>query len=205
MPRDTNANFRQTKNAAENQPVFLYEIIDYDGQGSNFYFAECDTDIIYQGKTYQKFPISHEFIGENTQGTIDSVRVTISNVSRFIQYYLEQYNAFRGVKVVIKMVWLDKLDDPDAYIEDIYYIDKVTANEYDAEFTLTSKFDILQVELPTRKFHRNYCSWTFKSTECGYTGPETVCDKSLNRCRELQNQVRFGGFPSIPPKPVYIV
>jgi len=201
--RNIDTTFKTEKNKQENRPVFLYTVYNYDGEGNNLYFAEYDQDVVYNGITYQKFPITHEYIAENTQGEIDAVKVKLANISRLIQAYLEQYD-FRGKKVSIKMVWADQLDDPDAYIEDIYYIDSITADQDNVEFTLTSKFDVLDLELPTRRYSRNYCSWKFKSSECGYTGPETSCNKTLQRCRELGNVKRFGGFPSIPSKRIFV-
>lgn len=203
MPRDLDSTSRLEKNKKTNQPVFLYTIYDYDGEENNLYFAEYDQNVIYDGQTYTKFPIAHEYIGENTQGQIDTVRVTLSNVSRLIQAYFENYD-FRGKKVSIKMVWADQLGDPDAYIEDIYYIDSYVAGQYNAEFVLTTKFDVLDLELPVRKYSRNYCAWKFKSGQCGYSGGETECNRTLQRCRQLGNQLRFGGFPSIPSRRIFV-
>lgn len=45
------------------------------------------------------------------------------------------------------------------------------------------------------------CPWEFKSTECGYVGVETVCNKlydDAGGCSGRSNQFRFGGFPSRP-------
>ncbi len=44
------------------------------------------------------------------------------------------------------------------------------------------------------------CPWTFKGTECGYSGPETWCDQSYDRCSSgwLNNAVNFGGFRFLP-------
>lgn len=201
--REIDSTFTQEKNKKENQPIFLYTIYDYDGEGSNLYFAGCDVDITYDGVLYTRFPITHEHIGENTKGEIDTVKVTVSNVSRLIQAYLEA-NDFRGRKVTIMQVWLNKLDDPDASITDTYYVDSYVADQNNASFTLTSKFDVLDLELPARKYSRNYCGFKFKDIECGYSGSETECNKTLQRCRELSNQLRFGGFPSVPSKRIYI-
>ena len=203
MPRDTNAVFKQEKAKETNQPIFLYTIFDYDGS-NDLYWAEYDTDIVYDGITYIRFPIKHDFIGENTQGEIDAVRVTLGNVSRLIQAYLEN-NDFRGKKVRILQVWANQLADADAYIEDIYYIDSYTADQNNVQFSLTSKFDVLDLELPARKYSRNYCGWKeFKGPECGYSGVETECNRTLARCRELGNQKRFGGFPSIPSRRIFV-
>lgn len=203
MPREIDAAFKQEKAKQENRPIFLYIIEDYDGS-NDLYLAGYDEDVIFNAVVYTRFPITHEFIGENNQGQIDQVKVRLANVSRLIQLYLEQYD-FRGKKVIIRTVWADQLSDPDAYIDDIFYIDNYTADQNNVEFTLTSKFDVLGMDLPARRYARNYCSWKFKSNECGYTGAETSCDKTQQRCKQLNNYQRFGAFPSVPTRRIYIM
>jgi len=202
MPRDLSNTFRTEKNKQTNKPINLYTIKEYDG-AADLRFAEYDSDVTYLGDVYSKFPLTHENISENTQGEIDHVTVTISNISRLIQGYLENYD-LRGKKVIIRKVWANQLADPNAYTDSIYYIDSYTADENNVVFTLSSKFDVLDLELPARRYSRNYCSWKFKSSECGYAGVETSCDKTLQRCRELSNQIRFGGFPSIPTRRIFV-
>lgn len=168
---------------------------------SNLYFIKYESNITYKGIIYIQFPISHQGIGENTTGRIDSMNINLSNVSRLIQSYFEAYD-FGGKKVEILTVFKNLLNDDDAYTIDAYYIDSYTANAFDASFTLTSKYDILSLMIPKRKYERNFCGSLFKGPEgeCGYVGAETECDRSLQRCRELGNQSRWGGFASIPAK-----
>lgn len=200
--RNPNATFISEKNKQENQPVRIYEIYDYDGEDSNLYFAEWDSDITFDSQVYTKFPITIEAIGENGKGEIDTVRLTVENVSRTIQGYLETYD-LRGKKVSIKTVWANQLADANAYIEDVYYIDSYTADQMNVVFDLTSKLDVLNVQLPLGTYSRTHCRWKFKSDECGYSGGESSCNRTLQRCRELSNQSRFGGFPSIPQRRIF--
>jgi lambda family phage minor tail protein L len=193
----TDATFKSEKNKKENQPIYLYTIENYNGL-VDLNLAEYDTDIIYDGITYTKFPIRHGEISENSQGEIDSFRVTMSNVDRVVQGYLEAYD-FRGKKVTITLVWANQLSDADANIKFIYYIDNYTASQDTVAFVLTSKYDIMDLSLPNRKYNRNYCGWKFKSTECGYAGAETTCDKRKATCKNtMSNIARYGGFPSVP-------
>jgi len=203
MPADVTAAFKQEKNKNSNAPVHLYTIYDYDGAGTNLYFAESDADVVFDGITYVKFPISFDAIGENNSGEIEKVTLTLSNVSRAIGGYLELYD-LRGKKVSIKLAWLDQLDDADNVLEDTFYIDSYSINEQSAVFTLSGKMDVLSVQLPLRRFSRNFCCWAFKSTECGYTGAETTCDKTKQRCKALDNYTRFGGFPSVRSNRIFI-
>jgi len=203
MPRDVNATFRNEKAKKENAPIFLYMLKEYDGV-DDLNFAGFDEDVTYNGTVYTRFPIRHEFVAENNQGQIDQVKITLANVSRLIEFYLEQYD-FRGKKVIIRTVWADQLSDPDAYIDDVFYIDNYTADQSNVEFTLTGKFDVLGIDLPARRYARNYCVWKFKSAECGYAGAELTCDKTQQRCKQLGNYQRFGGFPSVPTRRIYIM
>jgi len=201
MARTLDITFTTLKNRKTNQPLFLYTIYEYDGT-KNLNLVKYESDVVYKGVTYSSFPISHETIGENNSGEIQSVTVTLANVSRLLQAYLENYD-LRSKKVLIRRVWADMLLDSDAYSDDIYYIDNYTADQNNVSFTLTSKFDVLDLELPRRKFSRNYCAWKFKSTECGYSGSEITCDKTLRRCRELSNSTRYGGTPAVPSKRIF--
>lgn len=202
MPRDVSADFKAEKNKPANKPVTLYVIKEYNGS-DDLRLAEYDQDVTYAGDVYTRFPITHENISENTQGEVDQVSVTLANVSRIIQGYLENFD-LRGKKVIIRKVWADKLADPGARTDFVYYVDSYTADEKNVTFILSSKFDVLDLELPARKFSRNYCSWKFKSLQCGYAGAEGQCNKTLQRCRELSNQLRFGGFPSIPSRRIFV-
>jgi lambda family phage minor tail protein L len=202
MPLDTNSVFIGEKNLQENRPVFLYRVTEYNGT-DDLLLAAHDEDVTFDGETYTKFPITHESVSDNSRGEIDSVAVRISNVSRLIQSYLESYD-WRGKKVTITQVFLDQLADADAKISFVLYIDNYKASEADVEFQLTTRFDVIDVMLPLGAYNRNYCRWKFKSTECGYVGAESVCNKTKQDCRDNKdNVVRFGGFPSIPQRRLF--
>lgn len=203
MPRTINTTFKEEKAKPENAPVFLYTVEKYDGV-NDLHLTGYDEDVQFQNVVYTKFPITHEHIGENNQGQIDQVKVRLANVSRLIQSYLEQFD-LRGRKVTIRMVWADQLLDPDAYMDDVFYIDSYTADQSTVEFTLTSKFDVLGVDLPSRRYSRNFCTWKFKSGECGYLGAETTCNKTKQRCKQLGNYKRFGAFPSVPMRKMFVM
>jgi lambda family phage minor tail protein L len=184
------------------QPIFLYTIFDYDG-ASDLHLAESKTDVVFDGVTYGASPITHDEVGENTQGEVDAVRVRISNVSRLVQSYLELYD-FRNKKVRVRLVFRDRLAYPDEYVDFVFFIDSYSANQDVVDFVLMPKTDVLGAMLPARVYSRNYCQWKFKGTECAYSGGETTCNKTKQRCKVIGNYQRFGGFPSIPSRKVYI-
>jgi len=200
--RNLDGVFIEEKNKLENAPIFLYTIEEYDGS-NDLHLAAYAENVTFDGITYTRFPIQHDIITENTSGEVDSVKVKIANASREIQAYLEAYD-WRKKKVIIKTVFANQLSDPDVFRDDIYYIASYVMNAEAAEFELSSKLDILQVTLPRRVYLRNHCRFKFKGTECGYAGAATTCNKTLQQCRAYSNQLRFGGFPSIPTRRIYL-
>jgi phage-related protein len=239
---ETNSAFKEESRKQSTQPIFLYTIYDYNGTGVDLPFAAYDINVIFDGIEYQKFPITHDEITENTKGEIDNTKVRLSNIARLIEYYLQNYD-LRGKKVSIKMVWANKLDDPDCYIEFSNYIDSYSSNVKDVVFSLMSKFDVLNVTIPGMIWLRDFCQWLFPNasswvtdtlyavgalvkinnisyecliahtsgtfatdlaagkwtmTECGYGGSETSCNRTWQRCKELNNSRRFIGCRAIP-------
>ena len=207
MPHTVPAEYTATKNAQLNKPINLYTIHDYDGAGNNLCFAEYKTDVTFNGVLYTAFPISIEALTENVQGQVDSVKVKISNVSRVVQYYIENYD-FREKKVTLTQVWADQLADTDNVMSYIFYIDRYTSSEQVVEFECSSKFDVADVELPWGRYMRGVCRWLsvggFKGTQCGYAGALTTCDGTLANCRIRTNQARFGAFPSVPTQRTFV-
>ncbi|GAG29228.1 unnamed protein product, partial [marine sediment metagenome] len=77
----------------------------------------------------------------------------------------------RGNKVTIRQVFYENIDgepaaDTSAYVEDIFYIDAATTTETAAQFTLTTKLNILDIQLPLRRFSRNRCWATYSGEGC---------------------------------------
>jgi len=165
-------------------------------------FVSNDNPITFDGNSYQPYPINYENIAENGNNEIETIQVSVSNVSREIQSIIDQ-NELRKCKVKIIIIFKDKIDDTDAKIEDVFYIDSFETSEQTVIFTLSTKFDVMGVQLPGRIYTRTYCRWQFQGAECKYSGADTECNKKLARCIELANTDNFGGFPGIPPKKVY--
>jgi hypothetical protein len=54
--------------------------------------------------------------------------------------------------------------------------------------------------------HSPSCQWAFKGVECKYAGGADWCDKSFDRCSNINNDENYGGFrwlPSIADKEIW--
>ncbi|MCD6459400.1 hypothetical protein J7L67_01880 [bacterium] len=153
--RSLNVDYIIEKNKRENQPIFLYTVFDYDNNGTNLCLTDNDENVYFDGVEYLRFPITHQPISENSQGQIDQVRITVSNVSREIEFYINEYDGLRDKKVSIKQIFRDTISNPDAVIEDLFYIDYPTSNENSVVFLASSKFDINDVTIPRKIYSRD--------------------------------------------------
>lgn len=201
---DATPTFVQELNKSTNQPIFLYTLFAYDGS-TDLNLAADKANVTFDGVEYTAFPISHDAVSENSQGEINAVKLIVSNISRLLQGYLETYD-LRDKKVRIRLVWRNRLAYPLDKIDFEFYIDSYSANQDNVVFMLLPRISALGLKIPARIYSRNYCQWkNFKGTECGYAGAETECNRTKQRCKELDNYKRFGGFPSIPTKQLQVV
>jgi len=158
-----------------------------------------EENIVWQGQTWAAFPFDIDDMGEAGRNEVPAVQLTVSNVSRAIQSYIEQYDGGVDATVILRVVHADHLVGTETNTTMVrldFVVTGCTANAKDVVFTLGAS-NPWQRRIPMARARKNFCRWKFKSTECGYAGAETTCDKSLTRCRVLANSTRFGAFPGV--------
>lgn len=206
MSKTLDSVFTSEKNKQENQPVVLFTLFDYDGASNDLNLVNAQENVTFSGVEYQAFPIKFETIPENSQGEVDVIKIKVANVSRVFESYLQTYD-LREKKIRIRIVWSNQLAEAGAYLDYNFYIEYYSSTANSVELTCTTKTDVVDYVLPTGLYLRTHCRYkTFKDANtCGYAGAETSCNRTFQRCRELGNQERFGGFPSIPTRRLYVV
>ena len=162
-------------------------------------FARNNENVVFDGETYYQFPFEIDPIDNQSRGQIPQVNLKISNVTRTLQTYLEQFEGGIGSTVRLIVINSAHLDDvtPAEYAE-LELNFEVVGAEADANyatFTLGVPNPLSKL-FPLHRFIANHCNWAsrFKGAECGYVGVATTCDGTLTNCRILNNSARFGGF-----------
>lgn len=186
---------------------------------------ELGNDIVWQGNTYTRFPISVTGFERNSKGAIPRPKAQISNITGLVGALVHGLNDLIGAKVTRKRTFLKYLDavnfaagnpsaDPSAeFLDEVYFINRKTGeNKVFIEFELAAAWDVQGVQLPRRQVIANVCSWGYRSAECGYAGgavadatdtPTTVlaldaCGKRIASCQlrfGANSQLPYGGFP----------
>ncbi len=160
-----------------------------DSGGEYIYQAFAASEDLY----YQ--PISMEVANiQQTQGfSIDKVSVEMSNIDLTFSSILQSQDTLNRT-CVLTQIYLS----PDTYTE----IGRVEwfrgpllewgdLTQDSVRLTIGNEFSFWNKK--TLRMPSPQCPWFFKADRCGYTGIETVCDRSATRCRELNNFDRFGG------------
>ena len=167
--------------------------------GNTLYLVNNTEDVTLGGQRYVAFPFSLEDITEDGK-ELPNVRLTVSNATGTIQRYVEKNNGLGGMKVVLR-VYHTSIPDV-AEVEEYFVVTGVTCDVEWVTFTLGTDFSFTR-RFPPVRMMKDYCPFKFKGVECGYRGAAQQCNKTLKRCRELGNNIRFGGEATIPQGCLY--
>ena len=210
------------------EPGAIVELFELDatllGGDINYFHAGTNdliSSVIWQGKTYQPFPVSSRGFDKNSKGAIPRPTLSVANVNGLVGSLILQYNDLIGAKITRRRTlarYLDDGEEPDpteAFPDDIYFVNrKISENKILVEFELAAAWDVSNVKLPLRQVVQNACPWKYRSTECSYTAAvyfkfddtptaveeEDQCGKRIASCKVRFGDTAvlpFGGFPGV--------
>lgn len=171
---------------------------------------------------YSPFPVAHGDFKDNGRGDLPSTTINVANVTLEMIEELEAYDGLRGEEVVIRLVNIQSLLDPNA---ERSYRAKIIHTSVDQNvISLTTGNSNLQKALfPRNRCLAHHCRWVkvqggFGGSLCGYVIPAGAtnvvgfgfdhCAGTMDDCRErgedelarlgaqaVKHPGRFGGFP----------
>lgn len=159
-------------------------------------------DITWNGNNWQRFPFELDEVSENSNGETSQFQIKVGNVNNIIGQYIRQYevhtklSGFQPITVSLYIVNSKDLDNETPVYKTNLILTTSSINAIEVAFTVSAR-DLYRARTPIHKMYPNSCRFKFKDGFCAYNGSETVCDKTLGRCRELNNSANFGGFPTI--------
>lgn len=198
---------KEEKNKLNTDSVFLIALeITIPDVVDPIKIVNNNEDIVWNGVTYQAFPFEIEEFSDNTAGEITEFQIKVGNANNIIGSYLRVYdayvknNGFEPIQVSMSVINTNNLSSATPEIQHLTTLIKPSISYEQVTFTLggVNAYN----KTVHKKMYRNNCRFKFKSTQCGYSGSATTCNKTYSRCKELSNQTRFGGFPLIGNKGV---
>jgi phage-related protein len=193
MPLPISSAAIQEKNKLYTDKPWITLIqIDIPGVDDPVRVTSNNINTVWNGNTYVPFPFEIDEITDTSNGEVPHVDVRVSNASRGMEAYLQDYDIYcktHGVSLIDLTISV------------------VHAAHLDAQwvtFTLSGD-NLFNRRMPLNKMYRGRCRWKkFKNEDCGYTGIATECNRTLARCRELGNSHNFGGFPGMRTTPLFV-
>lgn len=211
--------------APTNALVTMYEL-DTTALGGTVYrfhpgMNALKADLVWQGATYTAFPLEASGFEQKANGGLPRPTLRTSNVDGAIGALIAQYRDLVGAKVTRRRtlaMYLDAVNfpggsnptaNPSAHFpDDVFFVDrKAKENAQMVEFELAAASDCHGVLIPNRAIVAGSCMWTYKGTECGYSGGPVAtwgdvatsdplldsCGKRLSSCK-----LRFGATAILP-------
>lgn len=179
---------------SDNLPWLILLEIQFSGE--TIRLVRNEADITWDGHTWTRFPFEIDNLADGNRGEAPAVSLRVSNISRVMQSYIEPYDGGVDAIVILRVVHAGHLNETTPALRLDFTVLRVNADAKNVSFTLGSS-NLFRRQFPCNRFLRNSCRWRFKSGECAYVGSETICDKTLTKCRNLNNSVHFGGFPGV--------
>lgn len=223
MPKSLPNNMLQETGKVVSTSPFIV-LIELDVEGTTAFRAACnyDEEVSHLGDTYYPFPVDVSPIKRTSDGSVESISVTVSAIGGLAAIALDG-GALVGRPARVIIIHDDHAGDS---VEELYEIQGASLSDDTATLTLGMPSPLSQV-FPTERLWRGRCRFAkeYGSGRCGYdktlpnlisaTRPNfdpTACDYTLdggNGCRahgenETANGAapehpkRFGGAPGIP-------
>lgn len=154
------------------------------------------------GKTYITGSVKRGDIETGIDGALEKVEIKISNINQGISSLVaNRGDVLTNSRCTVETVIFDDVNNEITGAPIQLFdgrINSVELNAIELKFTVERVIGGYSTISPNATYDVNCQVRKFKDERCGYCGEETACDKTLKRCKELENSLRFYGFPSIP-------
>lgn len=168
------------------------------------YLVNNNEDVVFDGRTYVAFAFTVDQPKESSKGEIPSIQLAVANATRTLQAYVEAYQGGVGATVTMRIVNAGLLAENYAELTANFQVMACKCTAQWVTFTLGT-INPLNRPFPPHQYIANHCRFRFKGPYCAYVGAETACNRTLDRCQELGNTARFGGFPGLDGRGIRLV
>lgn len=173
--------------------VVLLDVVMLDETA--LYVTNNTEEVTFQGQLYTPFPFEIDMLDQDSKGNIPSLQITISNVTRYFQYWLESTSGMVGATVLITVVHMENLTEDYSELQMSFDVIAASADAKLITFTLGAP-NPLRRQFPLLRCLARHCNWVrnYKGVECGYTGTQETCNGTYDQCKAYGNSRRFGGY-----------
>lgn len=189
---------------AEKDEIIPRKLLRIELSGGSILILDNETldTLTFNGDTYIGAPLSHGEITKDDNSAVNKVQITLSNVALSISGIIgNRGDVITNAPAVLTLVFLDVINNsiiPNS--EQILYAGRcnnLTLDYENATMDIETSLGGYEIQAPVMKYRAGCQVRRFKDCRCGYTGDETSCDRTFERCKELANHANFRGFPQM--------
>lgn len=156
----------------------------------------------YNGEDYIGAPLSFGEIKKDDTSSVSKLNIQLSNVGLAISGIIGQRgDVITNAPAVLTLVFLDV--NTHSLLPDYKQVlfagncNNLKLDYEEASMDIETSLGGYEILAPVMKYRTTCQVRRFKDCRCGYTGEETSCDRTFDRCKELGNQENFRGFPQM--------
>lgn len=164
-----NIIIEKNKLASPNPWLILLEITLTDTDATILRFVRNTEDVIFEGNTYTAFPFEIEPTKQGSKGEIPTITLSVSNITRVLQTYLDELEGGIGSTVKIIVINTKHLSEDYSELEMIFDVIACHSTVQWVVFTLGAPNPLRQ-RFPLERYLALHCSFVFESAECSYIG-----------------------------------
>lgn len=163
--------------------------------------------VVFGGVTYYPWPMSRAEITEDSEGTLPTCQLTLSNVDRTGSEWAEIGLGFRGRPAQLSIVHAAHLGSADHKISFEFTVAGIGVTREVVTLDMRTQ-RWLDAQIPHDRFAEDRCGLVYKGPVCRYTGTLPECGRLFSDCvargddeeaRSLPrlHPLQFGAFPGI--------
>lgn len=188
---------------SEKDEIIPRKLLKIELEGGSVYILDNETleSFTFEGETYLGAPMSHGEIKNDDNSAVNKLDIELSNVSLAISGIIaNRGDVITNAFAVLTLVFLNiNTNELIGGMQKILYSGKCNNLSLDyekASISIESELGGYDKVAPIIKYRPTCQVRRFKDCRCGYSGEETTCDRSFERCSQLGNTLNFRGFPS---------
>jgi len=204
-PIDMSPEAREESNKLTSTGAWLVLLDFYITETDHVRVCKNNESVIWNGYTWLPYPFEVGEITESKEGELPTVDLNVPDIERRLTPIIEENDGGIGLAVDVIMVHSDHLDlSVPEFKETFEIVDCSIDYNNTIKFSLGAE-NFTNYRSPQNFYLKGHCRYEeFKGPLCGYEGPEIECNRTFERCRELGNQMRFGGFPGVGSMGFYV-
>lgn len=147
----------------------LFEL-QFDGGRKVVRLTEDESPTTFDSKTWEPYPLGLGPMELSSQGDLPTQKLTVGNVYREMQAFLEKYRGLEDERVVHYFVHSAHLGNPQAALKRILIVKNAVAGDIAVTFLLSID-PLFGVQWPYHRFFRRTCPKQFGAEWCGFGFP----------------------------------